>query len=388
MSIVDGSAPTAGTSTLIARRQRLLRGLRQVAVGEVRYQLRSGSGVENGPPTGREARSHGVLPLVIRAEVDLRTAGWRPVAAYLRIRFDDPKVRAGGLSASASPSVPVMTGSGTETLGWFFDPLRADPHESLAIAVNTLVEVPPGLTALTGTLMVETALARRGPFRSPCHARTEPAHEFAFVLPGSAAAVSAPPVVEQLPGRQASVRLCLAADIEKFSRHRNPEALHVQRRFMLVLAEARKQAGIPEDLVDTQHSGDGQFAVLPTGLDESVVIPALVQGLAAALEQANADVAEQDRLRLRVALARGHIVWGANGWIGDCTIAVHRLLDSQPTRDALTRRRADFSLIISDVVFQDVVAHGYGSLHPESFTDVEVAVPAKNFFERAWVYEV
>jgi hypothetical protein len=136
-----------------------------------------------------------------------------------------------------------------------------------------------------------------------------------------------------------------------------------------------------------QESGDGQFAVLPPGIDESVVLPRLVEGLRETLRETNADLNDRARLRLRVALYRGHITPGANGWVGAAAIAVHRLLDSDVLRRALVSvPAADFALIVPDVLYQEIVLPRYGTLDPDLFTEVHAAVPAKNFAERAWIH--
>jgi hypothetical protein len=183
------------------------------------------------------------------------------------------------------------------------------------------------------------------------------------------------------------VRLCLAADVEKFSRLPTPTAARTQGRLIEVLACARSHAGIDEAAVELQHSGDGQFAVLPPGLDESVVLPNLIHGLEIALLDVNTDLNERARLRLRVALHRGHVSPGLAGWIGDSAIAVHRLLDAHALRQALRdNTAADFALIVPHLLYRDVIEHRYGHLHPEAFSQVTVDLPEKGFTERAWIY--
>lgn len=189
--------------------------------------------------------------------------------------------------------------------------------------------------------------------------------------------------------RRPAVRLCIAADIEHYSRFTDVEAIRAQRRFNDVLRHARAHARLVERQVGVQESGDGQFAVLPPGIDESAVIPDLVTGLTMALRSANADLSRHARLRLRVAVHRGLLTPGANGWIGNSAIAVHRLLDSDQLRTALTREPdADFVLAVGDTVFQDVLAHGYDGLMPHEFQETTVTIPAKRFTERAWIHIV
>lgn len=185
------------------------------------------------------------------------------------------------------------------------------------------------------------------------------------------------------PVRQAAVRLCLAADVEKFSRLRTPEAVRAQHRLLTVLAEARRRAHIDEAAVELQGSGDGEFAVLPPALDESAVIPALLDGLRAALIEINSDLAAASRLRIRVALHRGFLTWAKGGWLGDATTAIHRLLDSAALRQSLSGHvAADFALIVPDELYHDVVKHHCHRV----FSQTTVDVPAKNFRASAWIH--
>lgn len=184
-----------------------------------------------------------------------------------------------------------------------------------------------------------------------------------------------------------AVRLCFAADIARFSRFAAPEAALAQERFVHIMAEARGRAGIDAAQVGLENSGDGQIAVLPSAIDESRAIPLLIEGLAEARAQVNAGRPPQDKIRIRVALDRGHLGWGANGWIGEPPITVRRLLDSDAAHHALTDNTAsDFALIVSDVVYRDIIAHGYGNLSLRQFRLVQVDIPAKSFAELAWVY--
>jgi hypothetical protein len=186
---------------------------------------------------------------------------------------------------------------------------------------------------------------------------------------------------------RSAVRLCIAADIENYSRFNNLEAARVQERFTEVLRCARRQAGLPRYEVDVQQSGDGQFLVLPPGLDESSIIPDFVTGLSAALRESNVNLVTHLRLRLRVAMHRGLLKPGHNGWVGNSAIAVHRFLESTSIRSALAGRPgAGFGLIVSDTLYQDVIAHGYPGLMPTWFHRTVVNGRQRIFTEKAWVY--
>lgn len=184
-----------------------------------------------------------------------------------------------------------------------------------------------------------------------------------------------------------AVRLCLAADVERYSRFNNLQAVRTQERFVETLRRARRHAGLNESEVYVQNSGDGQFIVLPAGLDESAVIPGLIAGLSIALRQINDDLIEYARLRLRIALHRGLLQSGVNGWVGNSAVAVRRLLDSLPLRTALAEcPNASFGLVVSDTIYRDVIARGYLGLSGESFRETTIKIPGKRFIERAWIY--
>jgi hypothetical protein len=283
------------------------------------------------------------------------------------------------------PSGPAV--SSTElaghAAGLFFG--RTEPSttggEPAAYVMRAVVSVPVDLPELTGTVRADISVASR----RVEHAHTRVPARFNLPLPGERTPIAAS---TQPAGTAVSgVRLCFAADIERFSRFRTPEAARAQRRFVDLLDDARRHAGLPTMHTDLQKSGDGQFDVLPPALDESRAIPLLVEGLIDALARTNTDQNAHARLRIRVALHRGHVSSGINGWIGEPTIAVHRLLDSPSLRRALADHpESDLALIVSDVLFRDVIAHGFGHLSPDAFTRVSVSLPDKNFEEDGWIY--
>ncbi|MFF5263143.1 hypothetical protein ACFY4C_29795 [Actinomadura viridis] len=369
----------------------------------------------------------------------------RYAGVFLRVCFDDPRVTIAGLAAHGERLGIAYDGDGapralTEAAGLALDAARACPglperlwrrasaeetHANGAgllfgdvtaragaegpgaggYAVHAIVRVPPGLALLTGTLRVDAAVTRRGrvehahgrdpvPFAVPLPAGHPPGRTAApapaetVAETGAEAGAGARPAGEDAgatPERDSGVRLCFAADIERFSRFRTPEAARAQRRFVDLLTDARRHAGVPA--ADPQPSGDGQFEVFPAALDESVLIPRLVEGLREALARTNADLSAHARLRVRAALHRGHVRRGVNGWIGESAIAVHRLLDSSRLRRALADHpEADLALIVSDILYRDVIVHGYGRLAPDAFRRVRVRLPDKGFEEEGWIY--
>ncbi|MGW4461851.1 hypothetical protein [Micromonospora sp. NPDC004704] len=262
-----------------------------------------------------------------------------------------------------------VTGVQSTRFGWIYD----DPDGDLLLPRNygmhAVLAVPEGATRVAGTIgvQVEVAAGRR---------RTISLREdLGF----------AEPVSPTVPSGRAAVRLCVAADVAGYSRRGNAAAERVQQEIVALLSRVRRAAGIPDGAVRPQPQGDGQFTVLPVGIDESVVIPRMLGELYRALRELNS--ANGDRLRMRVALHRGLLLEGANGWVGTASIAVHRILDSPPMRAALTAHpQADFVLGVPDVLYRDVVVPAAEPPLPDQFTAMTVDLPDKGFVEHAWLY--
>ncbi|GAA1285385.1 hypothetical protein Psi02_32100 [Planotetraspora silvatica] len=261
--------------------------------------------------------------------------------------------------------------------------LTADPGRPLArrsYGLRVLLELPGDVPDLAGSLFVSTTISRvRRTWSDVFDAALATAETFSEVLPEVTGPASRP-----VAG--AAVRLCVATDIEKYSRFTDVAALRAQERLVAVLTAARRRAGIDETSVDLQEQGDGQFAVLPPGIEEAKVIPDLVRALRMELHDVNADLNADAVLRLRVAMCRGNIRRGANGYVGTTAIAVHRMLDAPTVRAALQDEKAAMLVLaVSDSVFMDVIAQGSGDLDPADFQPVTAKLPEKGFEETAWI---
>jgi hypothetical protein len=264
------------------------------------------------------------------------------------------------------------TGALMPTFGWVYD----DPRGRLVLprtyGMHALLEVPVDAAQVLGTLSVQVETAGPGGLQEGALSDAVPFAE--PVTPGP------------LSG-SAAVRLCMAADVTGYSRRGNAETEVLQRDLVEVLGRARRAAGISDAEVSPQPQGDGQFTVLPAGIDESAAIPALFGELGERLAERNRGRPADQGMRLRVALHRGLVKQGANGWIGDAAIAVHRILDSDPLREAVRRHpSASYVLGVPDVLFRDVIVHAVQPPPAADFEEMTVDLPAKDFIERGWLY--
>lgn len=342
-------------------------------VGRYERSVRAGRVVYETPLLYAADSPSGQRRFGVRFAFDLtvRRRNWC-VAVFVRMRFDDPRTRAVAMETEGEQAA-TLEGLQEHRIGWFLGGFDQRTDLGSRYVVKAVLEAPADLETVTGAVRVDASILRGRLRRRIDHATMRDPVPLAL-RPAGARPTSA-------------VRLCVAADIERFSRFRTPEATIVQQRFVEVMAEARDHAGIDAAEVSLQRAGDGQTAYFPPAIDETQVIPLLVEGLAAALAEVNADRAAEDRIRIRLAMDRGHVGWESNGWVGDPAIAVHRLVDSAVAHEALVDNpSSDFMLIVSDVIYRDVIVHGYRTLLPEAFRLVHVDIPAKNFTELAWLY--
>ncbi|PSL45975.1 hypothetical protein B0I31_1266 [Saccharothrix carnea] len=331
----------------------------------------------------------GRVLMTVPVELGDLPTGWRHTAVFLRVGLEDNGIRPVDLWCDAGVPVAV-SGLGDRTFGWFLGGFTDRPLDLRRFTATAALDVPGGVAALAVQVRLDASVTGRPvpvlPLRKIRHVRVERPWEFTAPLPADRPVPVARPSTA-VPADTPTTRLCLAADVENYRRFRNPEAARAQERFRELLTRARELAGVDESAVRVENAGDGQFAVLPAGLDETAVIPGLVAGLRTALRYANADLNDHARLRIRVALHRGTIGAVPSGWVGTAAIAVHRMLDSAPLRQALaTAPRADLAVIVPDSLYRDVIAHGYGDLTPESFHPTTVELPDKGFTEPAWIH--
>lgn len=255
---------------------------------------------------------------------------------------------------------PQTLGMQSPRFAWLWGDAKGGLPRSYGM--HALVEVPSGAEELRGQIDVQVELGTRGNVASLRRSLT-----FAEAL---------------IPaGKGAAVRLCVASDVAGYSRRSNAETERIQADLVDVLARARKAAGIAESAVRPQAQGDGQFTVLPVGIDESVVIPRLVAAVSQELRR------RDGRMRVRLALHRGLVKEGPNGWIGAAPIAVHRILDCDPLRAALAGNPgADFVLGVPDSLYRDVIVPGAEPPRADEFTAMPVEVPSKGFVEHCWLH--
>ncbi|MFE7835015.1 hypothetical protein ACFU53_02745 [Streptomyces sp. NPDC057474] len=360
----------------------------------------------------------------------------------LAVRFDDgPHALAlhpaPGTTAGDGAEVAAF-GLGRDRLRWTFRaPGRSGALRPDGRWAQAVVRLPADAVEVSGRLSLETvtvqpvlggAFRRREattPYDTPFRLRTDetwlaatpPAYDAA--LPGAWALAgyadssppdSSPPYADGVPvgadgasayggasttdvpgGEEHELppgvrRLCLAVDIEKYSARDNADMVRLQRVLLRTLRSACARAGVGWERCGRQAQGDGYLLVLEPGIDESRVVPALLDGLAAGLAAGNAFAP----VRMRASLHQGIVHEADSGYAGSAVVALFRVLDSAPVRRTLADSpEVHLVAAFSDPLYQDLVAaSGYEGLSAEGFRRAEVRIEAKNFSSVAWIRTV
>jgi hypothetical protein len=166
--------------------------------------------------------------------------------------------------------------------------------------------------------------------------------------------------------------LCLAVDMQSYSKRLGGEQEAVQRDLVRIVETAAIATRLPLDQWRVQQQGDGMLVLAPLDDVEPRYLDTFIRHLDTELGRHNRRLVAEAELRLRVALHHGVAYPAANGFAGDAAILVCRLLDASVCRDVLADSGGNLVLIVSDEVYRDTVLPEHTLLRPGSFTRVDI----------------
>jgi hypothetical protein len=106
------------------------------------------------------------------------------------------------------------------------------------------------------------------------------------------------------------------------------------------------------------------------------------------LREHNRNLVPAAQVRIRIAIDTGLVhLDGANGFPGDATNAVSRLVDAPALKHALASfPEAGAALIVSDLIYREVVRNYCDDARQKRFARVTVRLPEKDFQSTAWIF--
>jgi hypothetical protein len=179
--------------------------------------------------------------------------------------------------------------------------------------------------------------------------------------------------------------LCLAVDVQGYGGNDDIRQKEIQHDLIELLNDAGKRAGLHRRRWIRQPKGDEELSLVPAAEPPGRVVGDFCLELGTALWRYNAGRGAADRMRLRVAFDDGPVDLSANGCAGRAVVAVSRLVNAGPLRQALELTDGTaLAVILSDGVYHDWVHSGRSSVRPGWCRHVPVHV--KEYTAPAWLW--
>lgn len=149
-------------------------------------------------------------------------------------------------------------------------------------------------------------------------------------------------------------------DVVGFSAAHRDDSDRLELRDVLyrTVEGALDASGVSEDGCHREDRGDGMLVVVPPDVPPADVAHRVPAALAAGLRRHNRRASEVMRLRVRLSVHVGPVRADGRGVSGLAVVHAARLLDAPALRSRVAASRADVGFIVSDYVYQYVLAQG------------------------------
>ncbi len=235
-------------------------------------------------------------------------------------------------------------------------------------------------------------MADRLSFRSPSHeAGAGHRHSWgAANCNGSGLGVTLPFIkpAKSAPCYEGEARYCpmLAVDIKAFN---DPERGEDVQRFLRaamydLLAGAFEGSCLQWAACHREDRGDGVLIVAPPGSPGTALIDPLVDHLRAGLRRHNKLCSDLAAIRLRMAVHAGQVQFDQNGVSGYAVTHLFRMLEAASFKRTFAASDADFALVASAALYEDVISQGPGLIDPDMYAPINIR--CKETRARAWLY--
>ena len=178
----------------------------------------------------------------------------------------------------------------------------------------------------------------------------------------------------------------LAVDIKGFNDQRRDQEIRWSLRMAMyeLLASAFSRSGLAWPACYHEDRGDGVLVIAPPAAPAMTLLYPLAEHLRAGIRRHNRFHTELAQIRLRAAVHAGHVCFDSHGVCGDAVNHLFRMLEAPAFKRALDASDADFALVTSGAVFDDVVFSGTGLIDPDMYAPVQIR--CKETRAQAWLY--
>ena len=179
-------------------------------------------------------------------------------------------------------------------------------------------------------------------------------------------------------------RTIVVLDVEGFGdpRRTDRHQLAVREGLYRSVGEAFQQAELPWTPDTHEDRGDGILIPLPPEVPKSLLVELLPSALVAALSAHNHAHPDEERIRLRMSLHAGEVLYDEHGLTGEAVNWAFRLIDARLLKVALASSTGVLAIIASSWFFNQVIRHAAADVRP---TYRRVVVRAKDASGRGWI---
>ncbi|MER6666185.1 hypothetical protein ABT256_16720 [Amycolatopsis japonica] len=174
----------------------------------------------------------------------------------------------------------------------------------------------------------------------------------------------------------------VVVDLRSFSKLKNPEQIAARRQLYDLLADAFTAGGVDWELCAREDRGDGVLVIVPTETPRAVLLGPVLTEFASRVESTER-LPSGWACETRVAFQAGEVHQDENGFVGSDVNHAFRLVDSDVLREALSATDRRCAVLVSDVLYQATVRHGYDQIDPDAFHRTTVHV--KDVVATAWL---
>ncbi|MFT7836778.1 hypothetical protein Q5530_11580 [Saccharothrix sp. BKS2] len=152
-----------------------------------------------------------------------------------------------------------------------------------------------------------------------------------------------------------------------------PQQLDTRRGLYAVVGEALAAAGVPWEACHHEDRSDGLLLLIPPKYPRAPLVEALPEALARTVHRHNTNSTDAARARLRLAVHVGEVAFDEGGVTSTSLTSAIRMVGAPPLQQALADGPGALAIIVSQVVFDEVVRH-CATLDAAMFRPVEVTV--------------
>lgn len=175
----------------------------------------------------------------------------------------------------------------------------------------------------------------------------------------------------------------LAVDIAGFSSRDPGTQQHLHAGLYRIVQDACNTAGVPWRICHHEDRGDGILVIAPAGVSPEL-LDSIAAHLCAGVRRYNKLANPGAKIRLRMALHAGYVRRDDEGVSGPDVIHLFRLLDAPQLKARLAASHANFALIISDHLYNEVIQHAPSLIEPATYQ--HIAINNKETHTSAWIW--